>query len=329
MPSHVPTYVMPDVAEALGRLLRAARDGSRRSVHRLGGHARRHRRSDAARDPAAATVRRARSLRVRRAGGGRHRGAARRPRAGAATVARRGGDRVHGSARARGCPGRGVCSAPACRGRGRAPCCCWCRSKCRREEARRSTALDARARRLRRRRRSAAWRCRATTAARRGCSSCARPCPPASTRSSPRRRRACIRTSRRPRATSMVPVRPARGFAGALSRVFERRGLDYAIWGHVSDGNLHPNVVPRSLDGRAAADATRSSRWRAAVDGDGRRAARRARRRPQRAQAAAAAGAVRRARASRRCARSSARSTRSGSWRRACLFPPVDRNVRG
>jgi D-lactate dehydrogenase (cytochrome) len=29
---------------------------------------------------------------------------------------------------------------------------------------------------------------------------------------------------------------------------FERRGLEYAIWGHVSDGNLHPNVIPRSLD---------------------------------------------------------------------------------
>jgi D-lactate dehydrogenase (cytochrome) len=29
---------------------------------------------------------------------------------------------------------------------------------------------------------------------------------------------------------------------------FERHGLDYAIWGHVSDGNMHPNVVPRSLD---------------------------------------------------------------------------------
>jgi D-lactate dehydrogenase (cytochrome) len=29
---------------------------------------------------------------------------------------------------------------------------------------------------------------------------------------------------------------------------FERRGLDYAIWGHVSDGNLHPNVVPHSFD---------------------------------------------------------------------------------
>jgi D-lactate dehydrogenase (cytochrome) len=29
---------------------------------------------------------------------------------------------------------------------------------------------------------------------------------------------------------------------------FERYGLDYAVWGHLSDGNLHPNVVPRSLD---------------------------------------------------------------------------------
>jgi D-lactate dehydrogenase (cytochrome) len=28
---------------------------------------------------------------------------------------------------------------------------------------------------------------------------------------------------------------------------FERLGIDYAIWGHVSDGNLHANVVPRSL----------------------------------------------------------------------------------
>ena len=27
---------------------------------------------------------------------------------------------------------------------------------------------------------------------------------------------------------------------------FERRRLDYAIWGHISDGNLHPNVIPHS-----------------------------------------------------------------------------------
>jgi D-lactate dehydrogenase (cytochrome) len=28
---------------------------------------------------------------------------------------------------------------------------------------------------------------------------------------------------------------------------FGSRGLDAAIWGHISDGNLHPNVIPRSL----------------------------------------------------------------------------------
>ena len=36
----------------------------------------------------------------------------------------------------------------------------------------------------------------------------------------------------------------------------DRRGLDLAIWGHVSDGNIHPNVVPRSFadvqDGKEA-----------------------------------------------------------------------------
>jgi D-lactate dehydrogenase (cytochrome) len=29
---------------------------------------------------------------------------------------------------------------------------------------------------------------------------------------------------------------------------FSRLGLDYAIWGHISDGNVHPNVIPRSYD---------------------------------------------------------------------------------
>ena len=28
---------------------------------------------------------------------------------------------------------------------------------------------------------------------------------------------------------------------------FRRRGLDVAVWGHISDGNLHPNVIPRSF----------------------------------------------------------------------------------
>jgi D-lactate dehydrogenase (cytochrome) len=28
---------------------------------------------------------------------------------------------------------------------------------------------------------------------------------------------------------------------------FTRRGLDAAVWGHISDGNVHPNVIPRSM----------------------------------------------------------------------------------
>jgi len=34
---------------------------------------------------------------------------------------------------------------------------------------------------------------------------------------------------------------------------FGRRGLDFAIWGHVSDGNVHPNVLPRTYDDVVAA----------------------------------------------------------------------------
>jgi D-lactate dehydrogenase (cytochrome) len=36
-----------------------------------------------------------------------------------------------------------------------------------------------------------------------------------------------------------------------LLQVYEReladRGLDAAIWGHISDGNVHPNVIPRTF----------------------------------------------------------------------------------
>jgi D-lactate dehydrogenase (cytochrome) len=31
-------------------------------------------------------------------------------------------------------------------------------------------------------------------------------------------------------------------------RAFESRGLDYAVWGHLSDGNIHPNVLPSSFE---------------------------------------------------------------------------------
>ncbi|MCR4375288.1 MAG: FAD-binding oxidoreductase [Acidobacteria bacterium] len=29
---------------------------------------------------------------------------------------------------------------------------------------------------------------------------------------------------------------------------YRARGLDYAIWGHISDGNVHPNVIPHSYE---------------------------------------------------------------------------------
>lgn len=31
-------------------------------------------------------------------------------------------------------------------------------------------------------------------------------------------------------------------------REFTRRGLEYAVWGHLSDGNLHPNALPRTAE---------------------------------------------------------------------------------
>ena len=31
-------------------------------------------------------------------------------------------------------------------------------------------------------------------------------------------------------------------------RLFAERGLDLAVWGHISDGNVHPNVIPRNAD---------------------------------------------------------------------------------
>jgi D-lactate dehydrogenase (cytochrome) len=54
----------------------------------------------------------------------------------------------------------------------------------------------------------------------------------------------------------IVPFNRLADSIALYQRLFEARDLDYAIWGHASDGNLHPNVVPRALrdveEGRAA-----------------------------------------------------------------------------
>ena len=47
-------------------------------------------------------------------------------------------------------------------------------------------------------------------------------------------------------ADMLVPPERFAEMMAIYRQGFESRGLDYAIWGHVSDGNVHPNVIPRS-----------------------------------------------------------------------------------
>jgi len=44
----------------------------------------------------------------------------------------------------------------------------------------------------------------------------------------------------------IVPYGELSAMIEAYERGFSRRGLEYAIWGHLSDGNLHPNALPRN-----------------------------------------------------------------------------------
>jgi D-lactate dehydrogenase (cytochrome) len=57
-------------------------------------------------------------------------------------------------------------------------------------------------------------------------------------------------------ADMIVPFECLGDMLAIYEAEFSRRGLDVAIWGHISDGNLHPNVIPRSFAdveaGRAA-----------------------------------------------------------------------------
>jgi D-lactate dehydrogenase (cytochrome) len=49
-------------------------------------------------------------------------------------------------------------------------------------------------------------------------------------------------------ADMIVPFEALPEMVGLYRAGFERRGLDHALWGHVSDGNLHANVLPRSWE---------------------------------------------------------------------------------
>ena len=49
-------------------------------------------------------------------------------------------------------------------------------------------------------------------------------------------------------ADMIVPFEQFAAMMEVYRSGFESRGLDYAVWGHISDGNVHPNVIPRSYD---------------------------------------------------------------------------------
>ena len=49
-------------------------------------------------------------------------------------------------------------------------------------------------------------------------------------------------------ADMVVPFDRFGEMAEIYRQGFASRGLDFAIWGHLSDGNVHPNVIPRSYE---------------------------------------------------------------------------------
>lgn len=48
-------------------------------------------------------------------------------------------------------------------------------------------------------------------------------------------------------ADMIVPFEHLPAMLQLFRERFERAGLDYAIWGHISDGNMHPNLIPHAL----------------------------------------------------------------------------------
>ncbi|MYD71264.1 MAG: FAD-binding oxidoreductase [Acidobacteria bacterium] len=49
-------------------------------------------------------------------------------------------------------------------------------------------------------------------------------------------------------ADMIVPFDRFEESLALFREAFDSRRLDYAIWGHISDGNVHPNVIPRTID---------------------------------------------------------------------------------
>jgi D-lactate dehydrogenase (cytochrome) len=67
-------------------------------------------------------------------------------------------------------------------------------------------------------------------------------------------------------ADMVVPWPRFAEMLGVCREMFERRSLEYAIWGHVSDGNVHPNVLPRRVEDVEAGKAAILELGRAVIE---------------------------------------------------------------
>jgi D-lactate dehydrogenase (cytochrome) len=66
-------------------------------------------------------------------------------------------------------------------------------------------------------------------------------------------------------ADIIVPTGQLTALFDRCDEEFSRRGLDAAVWGHISDGNLHPNVMSRTAAEVQAGKAAMLSIGRAAI----------------------------------------------------------------
>src|SRR6185369_8172752 len=63
----------------------------------------------------------------------------------------------------------------------------------------------------------------------------------------------------------IVPADRIGELLGRTRAILAVEGLDHAIWGHLSDGNLHPNVVPHHVDDGARAERAQLAIGMAAI----------------------------------------------------------------
>ncbi len=62
------------------------------------------------------------------------------------------------------------------------------------------------------------------------------------------RRRPTGESGEKRAADPAVPPSRLPEFYSAIERAFGERAVPFAVWGHCSDGNLHPNAMPRDDD---------------------------------------------------------------------------------